>query len=313
MPEVRNMIPLWSGSANTWDCDEMGHMNVRIYVEKAMEGLGTMAAAMAMPHAYRHDAPSTLMPLEHHIRYIREIHPGRPVRMTGCVLEWDDTSALIYQEMRHSDGRPAAAFRTRLAHVESQSGKPFGWSRATLAAFERLKSVAPDDTKPRGLDPNAIPVSKDLATMATVANIGAPEIGRGTVPLAHCDVFGRMLAPWFMGRISDSLPNLLYDWRQDVAAASEGAEMGAAVLEYRLIYRKWPRAGDRFVVHTGLAAAAEKTHALAHWVLDPDTGDAWITSEAVAVTFDLKTRKVIPTPPEQIASLERIAPRGLRL
>lgn len=34
------MIPLWSGIPNTWDCDEMGHMNVRVYVEKAMEGLG---------------------------------------------------------------------------------------------------------------------------------------------------------------------------------------------------------------------------------------------------------------------------------
>lgn len=307
------MIPLWSGSANTWDCDEMGHMNVRVYVEKSMEGLGNMAAAMAMPHAYRPNAPSTLLPLEHHIRYIREIHPGRPVRMTGCVLEWDETTALIYQEMRHSDGRAAAAFRTRLVHVESKSGKPFGWSSATLAAFERLKGVAPDDTKPRGLAPDVAPIPTNEATLATVNKVGAPEIGRGTVPLAHCDVFGRMLAPWFMGRISDSVPNLLYDWRRRVAASSDGAKMGAAVLEYRLIYRKWPRAGDRFIVHTGLAAAAEKTHSLAHWVLDPDTGDAWITSEAVAVTFDLNTRKVIPTPPEQITSLEEIAPRGLRL
>jgi len=33
----------------------------------------------------------------------------------------------------------------------------------------------------------------------------------------------------------------------------------------------------------------------------------------VAVTFDLDTRKAIPTPPEQIAELEKLAPRGLRL
>ena len=89
--------------------------------------------------------------------------------------------------------------------------------------------------------------------------------------------------------------------------------MGGAVLEYRLIYRKWPRAGDRIVMHTSLANVAEKTHSLAHWALDPDSGEAYITSQAVAVTFDLDKRKVIPTPAEQIAELEKLAPRGLVL
>ncbi len=307
------MIPLWKGSANTWDCDEMGHMNVRVYVEKAIEGLGTFAAALGMPHAYKANALSTLLPAEHHIRYIREVHPGRPLAMSGCVLEWDETSALLYQEMRHSDGTCAAAFRTRIIHVDTTRGKAFPWSTRTKAQLEALSERPPEDTKPRGLDPEIAPIPSRMATLEHALKVSAPEIGRGTVPLAHCDPFGRMLAPWFMGRISDAVPNLLYDWRRKVTASSEGAQMGAAVLEYRLIYRKWPRAGDRFVIHSGLAASAEKTHTLAHWVLDPDTGEAWVTTEAVAVTFDLKTRKVIPTPAEQITELEAIAPRGLKL
>ncbi|MEM7459774.1 MAG: thioesterase family protein, partial [Pseudomonadota bacterium] len=142
---------------------------------------------------------------------------------------------------------------------------------------------------------------------------GAPEIGRGMVLPKECDVFGRFWVPWFMGRVSDSVPTLLSEWRAKVASSKTGARMGGAVLEYRLIYRKWPRAGDRFVIHTSLADVAEKTHSLSHWVLNPDNGEAYMTSQAVAVTFDLDTRKVIPTPPEQIAELERLAPRGLQL
>ena len=46
------MIPLWSGIANTWDCDEMGHMNVRVYVEKAMEGLGSLRATFFSDRVY---------------------------------------------------------------------------------------------------------------------------------------------------------------------------------------------------------------------------------------------------------------------
>ena len=307
------MIPLWRGSANTWDCDEMGHMNVRVYVEKAMEGLGRFASAIAMPHAYHQNAPSTLIPAEQHIRFIREVHAGRPLRMTGCVLEWDATSVLLYQDIRHNDGRPAAAFRTRLIHAEARTGKPFGWSRKSRAALDALIGSPPEDTQPRGLDIEAAPLSAGDAVMSVVDRVGAPEIGSGLVPPPHCDVNGRMLASWFMGRISDCVPNLLYDWREQVAAAAGGVKMGAAVMEYRLIYRKWPRAGDRYVIHSSLASVAEKTHSLVHWILDPDTGEAWLTSEAVALTFNLETRKVIPTPPAQIAALEQLAPRGLKL
>lgn len=307
------MIALWRGIPNTWDCDEMGHMNVRVYVEKAMEGLGTLAGAIHMPHAFHANALSTLVPSEHHIRYIREAHPGQPLTMTGCVLEWNETSALIYQDMRHSDGRPAAAFRTRVQHVATSTGKPFPWSTQSRAQLEALTETAPDDTRPRGLDPDTMPLPASSVTMAKVETVGAPEIGRGLVLPRECDVFGRFWAPWFMGRISDSVPTLLSDWRAKVAASKTGAKMGGAVLEYRLIYRKWPRAGDRFVIHTSLADVAEKTHTLSHWVMNPDTGEAYITSEAVAVTFDLETRKVIPTPPEQIAQLEKLAPKGLKL
>jgi acyl-CoA thioester hydrolase len=31
-----------------------------------------------------------------------------------------------------------------------------------------------------------------------------------------------------------------------------------------------------------------------HWILDPETGKAWGTSEAVVITFDLDARKVVP-------------------
>lgn len=307
------MIPLWRGIPNTWDCDEMGHMNVRVYVEKAMEGLGTLAGSIGMPHAFHANAPSTLIPAEQHIRYIREAHAGTPLTMTGCVLEWDETSALIYQDMRHSDGSPAAAFRTRVKHVEAKTGKAFPWSTRSRAQLEALTDTPPEDTKPRGLDPDVTPIPSSMATLDQVAKSGAPEIGRGLILPKECDIFGRFWAPWFMGRISDSVPTLLHDWRAKVSASNGEVRMGGAVLEYRLIYRKWPRSGDRFVIHTSLADVTEKTHSLAHWVLNPDTGEAYITCQAVAVTFDLDKRKVIPTPPEQIEELERIAPRGLEL
>ena len=121
--------------------------------KKLWKASGTLAGAIRMPHAFHANSPSTLIPAEHHIRYIREAHAGKPLTMTGCVLEWDETSALLYQDMRHGDGRPAAAFRTRVLHVEAKTGKPFPWSTRSRAQLEALIDTPPDDTRPRGLDP----------------------------------------------------------------------------------------------------------------------------------------------------------------
>lgn len=304
------MITLWQGSANQWDCDEMGHMNVRIYLEKMMEGLGTLAIAIDMPHAFRHITPSTLIPVDQHIRFIAEVHPGRPLTMQGCVLEIGQNDAVIYQELRHGDGRPAAAFRTRVIHAEAKLASPFAWSPRTRAALAALVDKPPADTAPRSIAPNDAILTPDEANLATALSVGAPRIGMGTVPAKHCDAHGRMETPWFMGRISDSVPNMLYDWRKQVADAA-GARTGAAVLEYRLVYRAYPKAGDAFEVYSAFNRAEEKIHSLVHWILDPVTGKAWLTSEAVAVTFDLDTRKIIKTQPEHVELLEKIAPRGL--
>ncbi|MEM1105231.1 MAG: thioesterase family protein [Pseudomonadota bacterium] len=307
------MIPLWQGSANTWDCDEMGHMNVRVYVEKAMEGLGALAAAIGLPGAFSARSPATLVPAEHHIRFIREVHPGRPLAMGGCVTGFGDTHVDVYQELRHGDGTPAASFRTRLIHALADSARAFAWSRRTRAALERCLAEPPADALPRSLTPFGPCREASEARLDVAKAAGAPVIGRGMVKPEECDAFGTLWAPWFMGRVSDAVPNLLFSWRKRVAEAAGDVPMGAAVLEYRLVYRRWPRMGDLFEIRSSLARAETKTHSLVHWMLDPISGEAWMTSEAVAVTFDLDARKVLPTPPALMAELETLAPGGLTL
>ena len=305
------MIDLWKGSANTWDCDEMGHMNVRLYIEKGFEGLGTLAGLCHLSHVYKEHAPSTLIPREQHVRFIREVHPGRPLSMTGCVLETGETTVTVYQQLTHGDGTVAAALRTRLEHVDARSLKPFAWSARSREALESLKDTPPAETAPRGIDMDKTPLPDGEVLKSIADEQGVATIGRGMVPPQHCDIFGRMAPAWFIGRVSDSVPNLLFDWRTRVANSVPGREMGAAVLENRIIYRAWPKAGDLFEVRTALARAEEKTHALVHWMLDPVTGQPWMTSEAVAVTFDMTKRKVIPTPADMMDDLARIAPGDL--
>ena len=54
-------VEVWSGGVNTWECDEMGHMNVRFWVAKAQEGLAGLAAQLGMPRAFAGDGEATVI------------------------------------------------------------------------------------------------------------------------------------------------------------------------------------------------------------------------------------------------------------
>ncbi len=307
------MIELYRGSINTWECDEMGHMNVRFYVAKMMEGLGELAHVVGLGHAFGKNAQSTLRPRDQHIRFIKEAHAGAPFTMTGCVLDVTDTSVLVYQQITHASGEPCASFRTWVDHIDVDSGAAFNWTASTRAQLEALKDEPPAVTAPRSLD-MSMP-TRASATMADADAVGAPVIGRGIVLPQHLDLTGAMMPEFFIGRVSDSISHLLRPWREKVREAAlargETLRMGGAVLEYRIVYRRWPRAGDRMVIRSGSGFRKEKVHSFIHWLIDPDTGLAWCTSEAVAVSLNLDTRKIIPSSPELMELLSEVAPEEL--
>jgi acyl-CoA thioester hydrolase len=307
------MIEVYRGSINTWECDEMGHMNVRFYVAKMMEGLAEFAHVAGLHEAFRPRARSTLAPRDQHIRFIKEAHAGKPFTMKACVLEVSESSVLLYHQIDHATGEPCASYRTWIDHVDAETRQSFPWPEATRAALEKLKDTPPAECAPRSIDMSVAP--RRVARMADADAIGAPVIGRGVVAPAHCDLTGAMMPEMFLGRVSDSIGHLLRPWREQVgreaAARGETVRMGGAVVEYRLVYRRWPKAGDRFVIRSARGFQKEKTHSFVHWVIDPDSGEAWATTEAVAVALNLETRKIMTATPELMAALAKVAPAGL--
>lgn len=293
--------PLYRGSVNTWECDEGGHLNVRFHFERAMSGLAHMAHALEMPHAFTARAGATLIPLEAHIRFLKEARPGAPLAMHGGVISMDESEALLCLDMRHADGAPASCFTMKVAHVETRAFRPFPWAARSRAAAERMHCALPQHATPRSIDPTRAP-SED-ASLQRAIELGAARIGAALVTPHQCDAFGRLRGEHFPGRISDSVPNLLAHWRQEAAQANEGSAPAGAVVEARIVYRRFPRAGDLIEVRSGIIEVGEKTLRLAHWLCDPESGGVWASMEAVALTFDTATRKTISPAPEARARL----------
>ncbi len=292
--------PLYQGSVNTWECDEGGHLNVRFHLERAMIGLAHMAHALEIPRAFTEAAGSTLMAREAHIRFLKEARPGAPLTMHGGVLALGEEDATLCFDMRHGDGAPASCFTIKVGHVATRGARSFPWSSRSRAAAERLACSLPEHGKPRSIDPRKLPSE---ASRTRAIELGAKRIGAVVVSPDQCDAFGRLRAEHFIGRISDSVPNLLAGWREQTGAANNAAPAGALV-EARLVFRRFPRAGDLAEIYSGVVEVGEKTLRIVHWICDPETEQAWASMEAVALTFDTRTRKAIAPPAEARTRLQ---------
>jgi acyl-CoA thioester hydrolase len=288
-------------------------MNVRFYVTRATEGLAALAAQMGMPFAFAPHANATLLIREQHIRFLREAHAGASLHMVGGIISMSQTEAWLLQVIYHTDsGEPAATFQTRVAHVTARDAVAFDWPEATLKRAQALMVEVPAFAATRSLSLTEV---KSQASLAKAEELDMMPIALGAIMPQDCDVFGRMRPEQFIGRVSDGIGRLVMPLRQIVSdnAAIPLGPIGGAVLEYRLIYLDWPMAGDRVAVRSGLQGADARTMRVMHWILDPETGKAWGTSEAVVITFDLDARKVVPISQTAQSLLHEQATPGLTL
>jgi acyl-CoA thioester hydrolase len=301
-------VEVWRGGVNTWECDEMGHMNVRFYVARSIEALTGLAAELGMPHAFSPDASATLRVREQHIRFLREVRPPNPLHMIGAVVEMGETDARLLLTLVHSlTGTPAASFQIVVSHVTPGEGRAFPWPRAVRARALALTSAIPAYAAARSVSLAPVTIA---ASPALADELGLATISAGAIGARECDAFGRMSGEGFIGRISDGVGRLVSDVRAAIAGAAPTppGRIGAAALEYRLAHLDWPRAGDRQVIRSGLIAIDQRIVTVAHWMLDPASGRPWGLAEAVIAALDLDSRKIVPiAPAAQAALAQKIA------
>lgn len=305
-------VEIWSGGVNTWECDEMGHMNVRFWVAKAQEGLAGLAARLGMPRAFAADGEATLIVREQHIRFLREAKAGAALHMTGGVIEIGESDARLLLVIRHSGGEPAATFQLLVEHATARDMRPFPWSARIRERAETLRTEVPKFAAARSVDLSPV---VPTASLARAAELGLTRVGLGVIGPAECDVFGRMRPEIFIGRVSDGVGRLFGETRPgpEPVDGQAPARIGGAVLEYRVLHLGWPEAGDGVELRSGFAGCDARTRRVVHWMVDPETGAPWASAEAVVISFDLDTRKIVDIPPDaQAAFMAKCAP-GLAL
>ena len=301
------MREYWRGSAEAWECDEMGHMNVRYWVRHCLDGVMVLAEDIGCGGAFASDATATLVPTRQHIKFMREARAGAPLFARGGIVSLTETEITFYCEIVHSfSGEIGATFVTTVAHVDAKTGKAFAFPARVATLSLAYHCDIPSHGQPRSIPAGGEPVSGNIEE---ATRLGYHFIGQAGVRSDEVDLFDRLYPEGMIGRVSTAMPNLLSKWREDATAEMTEIDgvvrtAGAAVLEYRLDYLAWPSRGDMIAVYSGLTVVGDKTVTLRHWLLDPLTGAPWCVCEALAVTLDLQARKIIANPPRARAALE---------
>lgn len=302
---------VWRGGVNAWECDEMGHLNTRFYVMRAVEGLTLLLAQLGLPGLARPGSATTFAVEEMHIRFHREARQAAALRITGGILGHDATGAntlLVMEDI--VTGEVKATFRSRLRHLSAEARQPVDWPEGFAARAEARKVSLPEIAAPRSTGTGPV-----TSTASLPGAQGLARLSMGVVGPERADAFGRMAAWGFIGAVSDGIRSLTGPFREIIAQNADAvpARVGGAVLEFRILHLDWPRLGDAYEVRGGLAGVEGQVQKLVFWMLDPVDGRVCGTMQSIAVNFDLDTRRVIRISDRARALLEPLVVPGLAL
>lgn len=304
---MAQMIDVARSSVQTWQSDQMGHMNVQFYMEHATQGLAALGVHLGLGPRFIDAERARLVARDHHVRFLREQRPGAPFTIRAGVLEVRDFGLRVYEEMWNTvSGEVAATFSADVELLDADSHELKPLPAKTKAAAKALTVDLPQHGAPRGLalyEPRTAPTLEEAEKMNLVFT------WQGEVQPEQCDAQGFLITRHFMGIVSDSIPNLLGQTRGD--DRSKNSRVGGAALEYRFHYRRYPRVGDVLTLRSGLKEVGPKTYVWGHWLFDLESGQSIATAEAVAIALDLETRKAIPIPDDLRERLDALVVPGL--
>ena len=141
---VMHVEPAW--------IDYNGHLNMAYYnvlfdraVDEAYELLGCGLD-------YLKQTQHSTFTAEVHVRYLRELHEGDPVRVTFQLLDYDAKRVHYFEELRHAeDGWLSATSENMSLHVDMTRKKTVPFPDYIMAQFARMKAAHARLPTPEGI------------------------------------------------------------------------------------------------------------------------------------------------------------------
>lgn len=284
------MIELAGSTVQAWECDVMGHLNIQLYIERALDGVAVLATRMGIGPMRLAAQGTVLEAVDQHMRLLRELRSGAIYFIRGGLVSLDQTRLHAYCEIvNRQTNVVSATVRTecRLKRIDTQGDAPFD-DKVVEAAAAFLAEI-PAHGRPRGMTLNP---PRPALTLAEAEALGMIPTFSGVTRPQECDQYGYMQPRFFTGCIINAISHLL----QPRNVSVEVETLGGAAIENRIVYRLYPRAGDVLTIRSAISAIGDKTYEWMHSLFNYETGLMLASSKSVAIPMDLEKRKSIPIP-----------------
>ncbi len=304
-------LETYRGYVNTWECDDVGHMNVQFYMAKLDHALSAMRVHLGLGPTTARALGLVLRVREDHVHFRTELRASDALTMISGVEALGQDGMTIFTTVRDGVADTiSATISTQLILERAGDGRPVPLPPG-IAERARAQIVAvPAEAGPRSVGAAAGPLP-DLSLDDALARPLIPT-HFGVVNPAHCSADGRMLQAEFMARYSDGGGHLWAGVGMDRQSLNAKG-YGVALVEYHQRYFTLPPAGTVIRVLSGLTAVGRKTVSFAHFMFNAESGAPIGRAEATGLLLDLAARRSGDLPEEDRARLIEIKGRhGLR-
>lgn len=300
------MIRTYGGYVNTWDVDEMGHLNVSHYVDRFTHANAVMAEALGHGLDAARDTGLRLRARTDTVKFARELRNASSMEIhTGVTKIGNDAITLYHRMTNVMTGEFSAACVSELCLQGLDTGEPQTLPAAIQDRAAKLVTRPDEAELPRTVPTFAF---EGEPSLEAADRMGMFETSKSIIEPMECDWTGALRPRFIMGRYSDGASQM---WRGlDLLGDIAGTGIGSAVVQIRLRYGAPAFAGTPAVVRSGAWNVGSKSLNFVNWQLNALTGAPIAVADTVAVMFDTHARKAVPVSDEMRA---RVAPKILEI
>ena len=195
----------WAGECSAWECDGLGHLNMRHYMTKVMQARQMFFIRAGLYEAFKGRAFSTVQVTDFHIKYLGEARPDNPLYIETGLLELGEETVQLCHMMFHGDGRMAATIVENVKHISLRTKAAFPWPKRFSTAIKPFKVKQPEPSKPRNLSYDTIPWKP---YEDDIKKLTAKHIGSGVFQPFEIGVNGSVKPEAFMGRTTETVAHV---------------------------------------------------------------------------------------------------------
>jgi acyl-CoA thioester hydrolase len=303
---------LHEASVGEDEIDDLGHMNVRYYAERALQATATLVATHGLGHESCEALNASFEVRDLFTRHYREQMAGAQLAIMGGVLEVDEHGIRIYHELSNTDsGEVAATFvhRAVLLDRESRSAlvlpddvqKSLGESLVAWPKHGRSRSIDLDRAPP--------PLSLEEARSRGLAFRQERRIQP-----EECDASGFVPAARRQDLTWGGKPMRAHKGQAGppMFDLEDGSRMSLAALETRAQLFEPASVGTRIQTFSAIVEVATKTAIRRTWVYDLDHDLLLQSNTLVDIALHLGKRRAMEIPEPVREAFEANAQFDLR-